>query len=314
WLSAGNTGSEEDYLNWLRTHDGSRHEFTQDDLTDNTLSVDSLLNIVAVADNDGVQWELPQNSVTYGSNSAVVDLSGIMAMKNITAITGTWELILGGGDKGEKGDTGETGTQGEQGIQGETGAQGEKGDDGDSAYQVWLDAGNTGTEADFLAALKGDKGDAGDTGAQGEQGIQGETGAQGEKGDDGDSAYDLWIAAGNTGTEADFLAYVNGEKVRVNQQTGTSYTPVLSDAGKIIEMNNADANTVTLPLYANTAFEADMVFAIDRMGAGQTAISCDATATINGTAGATVYILTQYCGVSVRVLSADNWLIQGDVD
>ncbi|MFA6716771.1 MAG: hypothetical protein WCS27_15425, partial [Victivallaceae bacterium] len=443
WLSAGNTGSEEDYLNWLRTHDGSRHEFTQDDLTDNTLSVDSLLNIVAVADNDGVQWELPQNSVTYGSNSAVVDLSGIMAMKNITAITGTWELILGGGDKGEKGDTGETGTQGEQGIQGETGAQGEKGDDGDSAYQVWLDAGNTGTEADFLAALKGDKGDtgaqgeqgetgaqgekgddgdsayqvwldagntgteadflaalkgdkgdtgdtgaqgeqgaqgekgdkgdaftyedftaeqlaalkgekgdtgdtgaqgeqgiqgdtgaqgekgddgdsayqvwldagntgteadflaalkgdkgdAGDTGAQGEQGIQGETGAQGEKGDDGDSAYDLWIAAGNTGTEADFLAYVNGEKVRVNQQTGTSYTPVLSDAGKIIEMNNADANTVTLPLYANTAFEADMVFAIDRMGAGQTAISCDATATINGTAGATVYILTQYCGV-----------------
>jgi hypothetical protein len=79
-------------------------------------------------------------------------------------------------------------------------------------------------------------------------------------------------------------------------------------------MNNADANTVNLPLYAATPFEADMVFAIDRMGAGETAISCDAAATINGTAGATVYILTQYCGVSVRVLSADNWLIQGALD
>jgi hypothetical protein len=197
------------------------------------------------------------------------------------------------------------------------------------SYYRSLVNGNTGnppdTSSDYweLMVAKGDKGDTGDTGAQGPQGeqgiqgIQGETGAQGEQGEDGDdgaSAYDLWIAAGNTGTLEDFLSYVNGEKVRVNRQTVTAYTPVLSDAGKIIEMNNAAANTVNLPLYANTPFEPDMVFAIDRMGAGETAISCDATATINGVAGATVYILTQYCGVSIRVLSADNWLIQGDVD
>jgi hypothetical protein len=36
-----------------------------------------------------------------------------------------------------------------------------KGDAGKSAYQDWLDAGNTGTAVDFLATLKGPKGDPG---------------------------------------------------------------------------------------------------------------------------------------------------------
>ena len=39
---------------------------------------------------------------------------------------------------------------------------GADGDDGLSAYQIWLQQGNTGTEADFLESLKGEKGDKGD--------------------------------------------------------------------------------------------------------------------------------------------------------
>ncbi|HEY2086266.1 MAG TPA: hypothetical protein VGH54_09605 [Mycobacterium sp.] len=54
---------------------------------------------------------------------------------------------------GAKGDTGATGATGAAGATGSTGAAGE------SAYQVWLDAGNTGTQADFLASLKGAPGD-----------------------------------------------------------------------------------------------------------------------------------------------------------
>ena len=34
--------------------------------------------------------------------------------------------------------------------------KGKDGTDGKSAYQIWLDAGNVGTEADFLAWIKGD--------------------------------------------------------------------------------------------------------------------------------------------------------------
>lgn len=93
--------------------------------------------------------------------------------------------------KGEKGDKGDTGEQGIQGIQGETGPQGpqgEKGDtgsagtngingtngvDGKSAYQIWLDNGNTGSETDFLNWLKGKDGTNGVNGTNGTNGVNG---------------------------------------------------------------------------------------------------------------------------------------------
>jgi hypothetical protein len=74
------------------------------------------------------------------------------------------------GPKGDKGEQGIQGMNGLQGAQGLTGAKGDKGDagvaglDGKSAYQIWIDAGNTGSEADYIASLKGAKGDQGDPG------------------------------------------------------------------------------------------------------------------------------------------------------
>jgi hypothetical protein len=44
---------------------------------------------------------------------------------------------------------------------------------GESAYQAWLDAGNAGTQADFLASLVGDPGPQGPPGAPGGQGPAG---------------------------------------------------------------------------------------------------------------------------------------------
>lgn len=55
------------------------------------------------------------------------------------------------GEKGDKGDTGERGPQGVQGIQGERGPQGA---DGKSAYQIALDNGFEGTEAEWLESLE----------------------------------------------------------------------------------------------------------------------------------------------------------------
>ncbi len=56
--------------------------------------------------------------------------------------------------------------------------------DGKSAYDLALDGGFVGSEAEWLASLKGDKGDKGDTGAKGDKG---DTGAKGDKGDKGDT-------------------------------------------------------------------------------------------------------------------------------
>lgn len=55
------------------------------------------------------------------------------------------------------------------------------GHDGLSAYEVWLQAGNEGTEQDFLDSLKG---------------------ADGINGKD---AYEVWLEEGNEGTRQDFL-------------------------------------------------------------------------------------------------------------
>lgn len=85
---------------------------------------------------------------------------------------------------GEPGEPGDSGVTTYVGNNGQTGPQGEQ---GASAYQQWLDAGNTGTPEEFLESLTGD------------------AGADGVAGHDGPSAYDLWVLIGNTGTVEDFL-------------------------------------------------------------------------------------------------------------
>jgi hypothetical protein len=47
----------------------------------------------------------------------------------------------------------EEGPQGPQGPQGEAGPQGDPGETGLSAYEIWLDLGNTGSEQDFIDSL-----------------------------------------------------------------------------------------------------------------------------------------------------------------
>lgn len=123
------------------------------------------------------------------------------------------------GADGAEGPEGMPGAQGETGPAGAQGEPGADGADGLSTYEIWLAAGNTGSEADFLASLvgaDGADGPEGIAGAQGEtgpEGPQGEPGADGETGADGEpglSAYEVWLGLGNQGTEEDFIAYLSG--------------------------------------------------------------------------------------------------------
>ena len=75
------------------------------------------------------------------------------------------------------------------GATGLVACQGTEGAPGKSAYEIAVEHGFEGTEAEWLESLKGpqgEKGDNGDTGAQGEKGDKGDKGDQGEKGDKGD--------------------------------------------------------------------------------------------------------------------------------
>ena len=107
------------------------------------------------------------------------------------------------GDQGIQGDQGPEGPQGIQGDQGEQGIQGELGIQGPIGL-----TGVTGPSGQDGA--QGATGATGPPGSQGAPGNDGQDGENGLAGEDGLSAYEIWINAGNTGTEADFLASLTG--------------------------------------------------------------------------------------------------------
>lgn len=65
-----------------------------------------------------------------------------------------------------------------------------------------------------------------------------------------------------------------------NAQTGTAYTLVLADAFKLVTMNNAAANTLTVPPNSAVAFPIGTRIDIGQDGAGQTTIVQGAGVTI----------------------------------
>jgi len=111
------------------------------------------------------------------------------------------------GDTGVAGPQGDTGTVGETGPQGDTGLAGPQGDTGT--------VGETGPQGETgVAGPQGDTGPIGETGPQGDTGTIGETGPQGLQGlggANGLSAYELWLADGNTGDIADWISFLKGE-------------------------------------------------------------------------------------------------------
>jgi hypothetical protein len=90
----------------------------------------------------------------------------------------------------------------------------------------------------------------------------------------------------------------------VNAQTGTTYTVVSGDCGKLITTSNASAIAVTLP-QATTTFGSGFVFNIQNLGAGTVTIT-PTTSTING---ASTFSLTSGTGAMVFSDGA-NWQVQ----
>ena len=149
------------------------------------------------------------------------------------------------GQDGQDGQDGAPGEKGEPGEPGQNGQDGVDGVDGKSAYQTWLDLGNTGTEQDFIDSLKGEAGQDGVDGQSGEDGVNGKSayelwidagnqgteedflnslkGADGVDGLDGQSAYELWLQLGNEGTEEDFIASLNGEDGQTGADGQSAY-------------------------------------------------------------------------------------------
>ena len=188
WLAAGNTESVEDFLASLVGQDGA----------DGVNGADGADGADGANGADGLSayevW------LAHGNEGTEDDFFASLT-----------------GPEGPQGPAGQNGLDGANGSDGTNGTDGADGADGLSAYEIWLAAGNTGNETDFLASLVGQdgangvNGADGADGANGADGMNGLDGLNGADGADGLSAFEIWLAAGNNGNETDFLASLVGQ-------------------------------------------------------------------------------------------------------
>jgi len=114
-------------------------------------------------------------------------------------------------------------------------------------------------------------------------------------------------------TQAVDLDTMESNIVTNNAQTGTSYTGVLADASKVVTMNNASANTFTVPANASAAYPTGTVIVIQQIGAGTTTVTGDTGVTVNGVSAGSGDLSAQWSAVSLLKTASDTWLAMGDI-
>jgi Collagen triple helix repeat (20 copies) len=151
------------------------------------------------------------------------------------------------GPVGPQGPAGATGAAGATGPQGPAGTNGI---DGESAYEIAVANGFVGTEAAWLASLKGATGDTGATGATGATGPQGPAGATGATGPAGAKG-DTGAGVPTGGTTGQILSKVNATDYNttwIDAPTGGSGSTFASTDGTTIDFSGA--GTTASPLTA----------------------------------------------------------------
>jgi hypothetical protein len=96
----------------------------------------------------------------------------------------------------------------------------------------------------------------------------------------------------------------------INAQTGTTYTPVLADNGKLVTLSNASAITLTVPTNASVAYATGAQINIEQIGAGQVTVVGDTGVTVNGTG---TKLRTQWSAATLVKLGTDSWTLIGDL-
>ena len=101
----------------------------------------------------------------------------------------------------------------------------------------------------------------------------------------------------------------------LNDQTGTTYTPVLTDQYQVlVTRSNAGASTMTIPTNASVAFPVGTVITVLNKGAGLISISGAVGVTIlSAGAVAAIPTLAQYRSCAIMQTSANNWFVVGAI-
>jgi|SRR5690606_8598282 len=98
----------------------------------------------------------------------------------------------------------------------------------------------------------------------------------------------------------------------INAQTGTAYTLVLADAGALVTMSNAVANTLTVPPNSAVAFPVGTRVDIGQDGAGQTTVAAGSGVTIR--TPETLKLRKQWAKATLIKRATDTWDIEGNLE
>lgn len=116
------------------------------------------------------------------------------------------------------------------------------------------------------------------------------------------------VIADVTGLQAALDSKASNTFVTNNQTT--SYTLVLADATKQIDMNAADAVTLTIPLNSAVPIPVDSCIPIRQSGAGQVTVAITAPDTLVGRNG--LKLAGQWAIATLSKRTATQWVLSGD--
>ena len=151
--------------------------------------------------------------------------------------------------------------------------------------------------------------------ASGEWGFETDTGKV--KIGDGTTAWTslAYIGAGDvtlTGTQTLTNKTLTAPIITIaTNAQAASYTLVLTDQSDLVEISNASANTLTVPLNSSVAFPIGTTVTILQTGAGQTTITPTGGVTINGTPG--LKLRAQWSSATLIKRATDTWVAIGDL-
>jgi hypothetical protein len=121
------------------------------------------------------------------------------------------------------------------------------------------------------------------------------------------------VLAKASGTDLDFTwTEQDDTTLAFNAQTGTTYTLVAADLGKLVTLSNASGITLTVP---PSVFATGNIINIQQLGAGQVTLSQGAGVTITST-GATVSapkLRKQYSAASIICTGSNTFTVVGDL-
>ena len=100
--------------------------------------------------------------------------------------------------------------------------------------------------------------------------------------------------------------------VLINAQTGTTFIPGLTDAGKLVTASNVAAISLTIPTDATVDFPIGTQILVMQLGAGQVTVSAVTPGTTTIISRSGTKTAGQYALISLIKVAANQWVVGGD--